>query len=138
MRQWLIIDLEATTEEGGWPVEDMEIIEIGASLVAADGHELEHFQRFVRPLRRPWSISPRSTSAASRPTNMGRWSRPATRRTRADREQRSQTAMAPEARTAARVRGSLKAPPPVASTTGGPARMRAITRRSPSRKCASP
>ena len=53
MRQWLIIDLEATTEEGGWPVEDMEIIEIGASLVAADGHELEHFQRFVRPLRRP-------------------------------------------------------------------------------------
>jgi inhibitor of KinA sporulation pathway (predicted exonuclease) len=31
----------------------MEIIEIGASLVAADGHELEHFQRFVRPLRRP-------------------------------------------------------------------------------------
>jgi inhibitor of KinA sporulation pathway (predicted exonuclease) len=53
MRQWLIIDLEATTEEGGWPVEDMEIIEIGASLVATDGHELEHFQRFVRPLRRP-------------------------------------------------------------------------------------
>ncbi|MDD0843686.1 exonuclease domain-containing protein [Pseudomonas sp. Gutcm_11s] len=53
MRQWLIIDLEATTEEGGWPIEDMEIIEIGASLVAADGHELEHFQRFVRPLRRP-------------------------------------------------------------------------------------
>lgn len=54
MRQWLIIDLEATTEEGGWPIEDMEIIEIGASLVAADGHELEHFQRFVRPLRRPY------------------------------------------------------------------------------------
>ncbi|WP_437880566.1 exonuclease domain-containing protein [Pseudomonas sp. LRF_L74] len=53
MRQWLVIDLEATTEEGGWPVADMEIIEIGASLVAADGRELEHFQRFVRPLRRP-------------------------------------------------------------------------------------
>lgn len=54
MRQnWLVIDLEATTEEGGWPVEDMEIIEIGASLVASDGHELDHFQRFVRPLRRP-------------------------------------------------------------------------------------
>lgn len=53
MRNWLVIDLEATTEEGGWPVEDMEIIEIGASLVAADGHELDHFQRFVRPLRRP-------------------------------------------------------------------------------------
>ncbi|WP_220814507.1 exonuclease domain-containing protein [Pseudomonas paralcaligenes] len=53
MRQWLIIDLEATTEEGGWPVEEMEIIEIGASLVAPDGHELEHFRRFVRPVRRP-------------------------------------------------------------------------------------
>ncbi|QKE63154.1 3'-5' exoribonuclease [Aquipseudomonas campi] len=53
MRNWLVIDLEATTEEGGWPVEDMEIIEIGASLVAVDGHELDHFQRFVRPLRRP-------------------------------------------------------------------------------------
>lgn len=53
MHQWLVIDLEATTEEGGWPVEEMEIIEIGASLVSADGRELEHFQRFVRPLRRP-------------------------------------------------------------------------------------
>lgn len=53
MQHWLIIDLEATTEEGGWPLEDMEIIEIGASLVAPDGRELEHFQRFVRPLRRP-------------------------------------------------------------------------------------
>ncbi|HSC83022.1 MAG TPA: exonuclease domain-containing protein [Pseudomonas sp.] len=52
-QHWLIIDLEATTDEGGWPVEDMEIIEIGASLVASDGHELDHFQRFVRPLRRP-------------------------------------------------------------------------------------
>jgi inhibitor of KinA sporulation pathway (predicted exonuclease) len=51
--QWLVIDLEATTEEGGWPLEDMEIIEIGASLVTADGHEIDHFQRFVHPLRRP-------------------------------------------------------------------------------------
>lgn len=57
MQHWLIIDLEATTEEGGWPVEDMEIIEIGASIVAPDGHELEHFQRFVRPLRRPYLTS---------------------------------------------------------------------------------
>ena len=54
MRQWLIIDLEATTEEGGWPIEDMEIIEIGASLVAADGHELEHSQRSVPPPRPPY------------------------------------------------------------------------------------
>jgi inhibitor of KinA sporulation pathway (predicted exonuclease) len=53
MQQWLVIDLEATTEEGGWPLEDMEIIEIGATLVDAAGHELEPFQRFVRPLRRP-------------------------------------------------------------------------------------
>lgn len=52
-RHWLVIDLEATTEEGGWPIEDMEIIEIGASLVGGDGHERDHFQRFVRPLRRP-------------------------------------------------------------------------------------
>lgn len=53
MPHWLIIDLEATTEEGGWPVEEMEIIEIGASLVTASGHEVAHFQRFVRPQRRP-------------------------------------------------------------------------------------
>ncbi|MED5609741.1 exonuclease domain-containing protein [Pseudomonas sp. JH-2] len=54
MPHWLVIDLEATTEEGGWPVEEMEIIEIGATLVAAaDGREQDHFQRFVRPQRRP-------------------------------------------------------------------------------------
>lgn len=53
MGHWLVIDLEATTEEGGWPVEEMEIIEIGASLVDGTGREVDHFQRFVRPLRRP-------------------------------------------------------------------------------------
>ena len=53
MPHWLVIDLEATTEEGGWPPEEMEIIEIGATLVTTDGHELAHFQRFVRPQRRP-------------------------------------------------------------------------------------
>jgi inhibitor of KinA sporulation pathway (predicted exonuclease) len=53
MQYWLVIDLEATTEEGGWPLADMEIIEIGASLVNTRGHEVDHFQRFVRPLRRP-------------------------------------------------------------------------------------
>lgn len=53
MESWLVIDLEATTEEGGWPVREMEIIEIGASLVAEDGHEVDHFQRYVRPQRRP-------------------------------------------------------------------------------------
>jgi inhibitor of KinA sporulation pathway (predicted exonuclease) len=53
MALWLVIDLESTTEEGGWPVEEMEIIEIGASLCAREGKELAHFQRFVRPRRRP-------------------------------------------------------------------------------------
>lgn len=53
MPNWLVIDLEATTDEGGWPVTEMEIIEIGATLVNRDGHEVDHFQRFVRPLRRP-------------------------------------------------------------------------------------
>ena len=28
MPAWLVIDLEATTDEGGWPLEEMEIIEI--------------------------------------------------------------------------------------------------------------
>lgn len=53
MPYWLVIDLEATTEEGGWPVAEMEIIEIGASLVNQDGREIDHFERFVRPVRRP-------------------------------------------------------------------------------------
>lgn len=53
MGHWLVIDLEATSDEGGWPLADMEIIEIGATLAAADGRELDHFQRFVCPLRRP-------------------------------------------------------------------------------------
>ena len=53
MPHWLIIDLEATTDEGGWPVSEMEIIEIGVTLVNRQGRELDHFQRFVRPLRRP-------------------------------------------------------------------------------------
>ncbi|SDU32966.1 exonuclease domain-containing protein [Geopseudomonas guangdongensis] len=49
MTHWLVIDLEATTDEGGWPVEDMEVIEIGAVIVDANGRELSHFQSFVRP-----------------------------------------------------------------------------------------
>ena len=53
MGHWLVIDLEATTDEGGWPIEDMEIIEIGASLVNREGREVDHFQRFVKPQRRP-------------------------------------------------------------------------------------
>ncbi|UCZ84304.1 exonuclease [Pseudomonas sp. L5B5] len=53
MPHWLVIDLEATTDEGGWPVSEMEIIEIGATLVNREGREQDHFQRFIRPLRRP-------------------------------------------------------------------------------------
>jgi inhibitor of KinA sporulation pathway (predicted exonuclease) len=53
MLHWLVIDLEATTDQGGWPVTEMEIIEIGATLVDRKGRELDSFQRFVRPLRRP-------------------------------------------------------------------------------------
>ncbi|MBA1187923.1 exonuclease [Pseudomonas entomophila] len=53
MGHWLVIDLEATTDEGGWPITEMEIIEIGASLVNREGREVDHFQRFVRPRRRP-------------------------------------------------------------------------------------
>ncbi|WP_095107534.1 exonuclease domain-containing protein [Pseudomonas sp. Irchel 3E20] len=53
MPHWLVIDLEATTDDGGWPVTEMEIIEIGATLVTRQGREVDHFQRFVRPLRRP-------------------------------------------------------------------------------------
>ncbi|MFW0755934.1 exonuclease domain-containing protein [Pseudomonas sp. H11T01] len=53
MTHWLVIDLEATTDDGGWPVAEMEIIEIGATLVNREGRELDSFQRFVRPLRRP-------------------------------------------------------------------------------------
>ncbi|RON31076.1 exonuclease domain-containing protein [Pseudomonas brassicacearum] len=53
MPHWLVIDLEATTDEGGWPVTEMEIIEIGATLVDRKGRELDSFQRFARPTRRP-------------------------------------------------------------------------------------
>lgn len=53
MSHWLVIDLEATTDDGGWPLPEMEIIEIGASLVNRTGREVDYFQRFVRPQRRP-------------------------------------------------------------------------------------
>ncbi|MBV2131948.1 exonuclease [Pseudomonas sp. MAP12] len=53
MKHWLVIDLEATTDKNGWPVEEMEIIEIGASIVDEQGRELAHFQSFVQPTRRP-------------------------------------------------------------------------------------
>lgn len=53
MHLWLVIDLEATTDEGGWPVTEMEIIEFGAVIVNNEGVEQDHLQRYVKPLRRP-------------------------------------------------------------------------------------
>ena len=53
MHLWLVIDLEATTDEGGWPVNDMEIIEIGAVIVNNQGIEQDHLQRYIKPSRRP-------------------------------------------------------------------------------------
>ncbi|MCQ4347381.1 exonuclease domain-containing protein [Pseudomonas stutzeri] len=53
MRHWLVIDLEATTDDGGWPTEEMEIIEVGAVVVDEQAREQDHFQSFVRPTRRP-------------------------------------------------------------------------------------
>lgn len=77
MPHWLVIDLEATTDEGGWPVSEMEIIEIGASLVNRDGREVDHFQRFVRPLRRPL-LTPLSPTDSHQP-GQHRQRRPADR-----------------------------------------------------------
>ena len=53
MPHWLVIDLEATTDDGGWPLEEMEVIEIGASVVTRAGREVDQFQRVIRPQRRP-------------------------------------------------------------------------------------
>ncbi len=51
MANWLVIDLEATTDEGGWPVAQMEIIEIGAVIADSRGQCLASWQSFVRPQR---------------------------------------------------------------------------------------
>ena len=55
MRDYLVIDLEATCDDqGAVPRREMEIIEIGA--VWVDGETLQarsEFQRFVRPVRHP-------------------------------------------------------------------------------------
>jgi 3'-5' exoribonuclease 1 len=52
-RNFLVIDLEATCDDGGRvPKREMEIIEIGAVLVDAISFEpLAEFQSFVRPVR---------------------------------------------------------------------------------------
>lgn len=53
---YLVIDLEATTSQGGmtFPRAEMETIEIGAVLVRASTLEpVDEFQSFVRPIRHP-------------------------------------------------------------------------------------
>ena len=53
---YLVIDLEATTSEGGraFPKQEMETIEIGAVLVRASTSEIVgELQQFVRPVRHP-------------------------------------------------------------------------------------
>lgn len=51
---FLVVDLEATCDRADWPRERMEIIEIGAVLIAADAAtRVGEFQTFVRPRRHP-------------------------------------------------------------------------------------
>jgi len=57
VKHYLVIDLEATTDDGDdeqrvVPRDEMETIEIGAVLVCASPLEVE-FQSFVRPVRHP-------------------------------------------------------------------------------------
>lgn len=55
MRDYLVIDLEATCDNGGLvPRHEMEIIEIGAVLVdGATLQPVDEFQTFIRPVRHP-------------------------------------------------------------------------------------
>lgn len=59
VKHYLVIDLEATTDDGGdderaVPRDEMETIEIGAVLVRANTLAVEaEFQTFVRPVRHP-------------------------------------------------------------------------------------
>ena len=82
-------------------------------------------------------MSPARICAGSPVRSNGRCVRVDVRRTNVCREHRSHTLIAP-ARISARVSASMKAPPPVASTQGGPDIRREITRLSPTRNSASP
>lgn len=59
VKHYLVIDLEATTDDGtaeerAVPRDEMETIEIGAVLVRANTLEVEaEFETFVKPVRRP-------------------------------------------------------------------------------------
>ena len=100
-----------------------------------------------RRCRRPHRLRRRPDSAARSARRGPRADRPAstaagccgaTPATPARRDRRAATARRRGARSAARVAGSMKAPPPVASTWTGCASSRAMTRRSPSRNTRSP
>jgi len=47
------VDLEATCDRQDFPMEKMEIIEIGAVLCGLDGVEISRFQTFVKPAQNP-------------------------------------------------------------------------------------
>lgn len=50
----LIVDLEATCDDdNSYPLEKMEIIEIGAVITKSDGEIIDQFQLFVKPLLHP-------------------------------------------------------------------------------------
>lgn len=51
----LIVDLEATCcNDGSFPKEEMEIIEIGAVMLSSKTHEIvSEFQTFIKPVRHP-------------------------------------------------------------------------------------
>lgn len=55
MRAYLVIDLEATCDDGGLvPRSQTEIIEIGAVMVAGDTFQpIDEFQTFIRPVQHP-------------------------------------------------------------------------------------
>ena len=55
MEHYLVIDLEATcSDDGSLPRDQMEIIEIGAVMVAATTLQpIDEYQAFVRPVRNP-------------------------------------------------------------------------------------
>jgi 3'-5' exoribonuclease 1 len=65
-RDYLVIDLEATCDDGGQvPKREMEIIEIGAVLVDCESFEpIAEFQSFVRPVRHP-KLTPFCTQLTS-------------------------------------------------------------------------
>lgn len=54
-KHYLVVDLEATCDQRGFPRDQMEIIEIGAVLVEPRSlRPVREFQTFVRPVVRPW------------------------------------------------------------------------------------